>query len=366
MSATAPLTRFPLAEGIAARVDQATVDLVEEGAGMFVEDVSPVTAELLRYWFQRDFCALREVNFHDGQRDAILAIVYAHEILGISTLADLYRDIAPGAMLDGDILGEVGNLRNAHPKYAAKMATGTGKTWVLNALLIWQHLNSIANRDDERFTSNFLLVAPGLIVYERLLDSFQGRLVDGQRVFETSDIYSVRDLFVPDTQRQQVFGFLQSSVVTKKDIGRKVTGSGVIAITNWHLLAGQEDPDFLDDDEDAPDVVALGEDIDEREMARDLLPLSPGVAAGNALDVLDRRHRRGEALAYLKDLPSLVVFNDEAHHIHSVKNGDEVSEVEWQKSLRQIASTKGRRFVQVDFSATPYNEVSGKGGKKKR
>jgi type III restriction enzyme len=39
--------------------------------------------------------------------------------------------------------------------------------------------------------------------------------------------------------------------------------------------------------------------------------------------------------------------------------------VEWQKSLSRIAATKGRRFVQVDFSATPYNDVgSGKNKKK--
>jgi type III restriction enzyme len=37
--------------------------------------------------------------------------------------------------------------------------------------------------------------------------------------------------------------------------------------------------------------------------------------------------------------------------------------VEWQRSLSEIASTKGSRFIQVDFSATPYNEVGS--GKKK-
>ncbi|MEG0363872.1 MAG: DEAD/DEAH box helicase family protein, partial [Aurantimicrobium sp.] len=359
MSGAPALDRFPLAEGITQRITDAIDELVESGSGMFVNEVSPVTAELLRYWFQRDYCALRSANFHEGQRDAILAIVYAHEILGAATLAELYNQIAPQAMLSGDVLGEVTDSRNGHPKYAAKMATGTGKTWVLNALMVWQHLNSVAAPEDERFTSNFLLVAPGLIVYERLLDSFQGRIVDGQRVFETSDMFGVRDLFVPDTYRQQVFGFIQSSVVTKRDIGRKVTGSGVIAITNWHLLAGQEDPDFLDEESDESDFLSLGADIDEKEMARDLLPLSPGVAAGNALDVLDRRHRRGEALDFLKDLSGLVVFNDEAHHIHALKKGAEVTEVEWQKSLRAIAATKGRRFIQVDFSATPYNEVGG-------
>jgi type III restriction enzyme len=34
-----------------------------------------------------------------------------------------------------------------------------------------------------------------------------------------------------------------------------------------------------------------------------------------------------------------------------------VTEVEWQKSLNLIAEPKGGRFVQVDFSATPYNEI---------
>ena len=42
--------------------------------------------------------------------------------------------------------------------YAAKMATGTGKTWVLNALLVWQYLNKLAAPTDDRFTSNFLLL----------------------------------------------------------------------------------------------------------------------------------------------------------------------------------------------------------------
>lgn len=356
--------RFPLAESITARIADDVPELVANGTGLFARDVTPVTAELLRYWFQRDYCALRPLNFHDGQRDAILAIVYAHEVLGARNVMDLYRELAPSDLLDGDVLYEVGAKSNNHPKYAAKMATGTGKTWVLNALMIWQHLNALANPSDERFSSNFLIVAPGLIVYERLLDSFQGKLVDGVRDFSTSDIHQTRDLFVPDTYRQQMFGFLQSSVAAKSEIGRKITGSGVVAITNWHLLAGQEDDMFLDEEE-TEEVVALGEDIDVKALAKDLQPLSPGVSAGNDLGGLDRRFRRGEAMQYLIDLPSLNVFNDEAHHIHTVKKGGEVTEVEWQKSLRQIAESKGRRFMQVDFSATPYNEVGGRNKGKK-
>ena len=134
-------------------------------------------------------------------------------------MLDLYEAVAPDALLDGGALGEITRDRHQHPKYAAKMATGTGKTWVLNALLVWQYLNKLANPSDERFTSNFLIVAPGLIVYDRLLDSFLGKGRVGQRSFESSDMYAQRELFIPDNYRDQVFGFLQSSVVTKTEIG---------------------------------------------------------------------------------------------------------------------------------------------------
>lgn len=344
---------FPLAKGLAAAVDPLIPGIVVGTGSKLLEQVTPVTAELLRFWFQQDYCELRELNFHPGQRAAILHIIYAHEVLGTTRLRDLFESVAPEAMLEGGVLGEVTRDRHDYPKYAAKMATGTGKTWVLNALLVWQYLNKLANPQDPRFSSNFLLVAPGLIVYDRLLDSFQGKEQNGERDFSTSDIYRQQDLFIPDTYRTQVFTFLQSSVATKTEIGRKVTGSGLIAITNWHLLAGKEDPDFLDDDE----VEAPGAEIDPKAAVESFFPVTPGKSAGNALDVLDRRFLRGGPLQALKDLPDLVVFNDEAHHIHEVRKSDEVTDVEWQKSLSEIASTKGRRFIQIDFSATPYNEV---------
>lgn len=351
---TQRLDLFPLATGLSQRLEGQIPDLVAGLGTELLEQVTPTTAELLKFWFQQDYCDLRPLNLHEGQRAAILHIIYAHEIIGARSLRELYEAVAGEAMLDGGVLGEVTRARHAHPKYAAKMATGTGKTWVLNVLLVWQYLNKLAAPADERFTSNFLLVAPGLIVYDRLLDSFQGKTIDGERDFTTSDIYRQRDLFVPDNFRTQVFGFLQSSVVTKTEIGRKVTGSGMIAITNWHLLAGQEDPDFISDGDE---IEAPGREIDPKAAVESVFPLTPGTAAGNALDVLDRRYLRGGPLEALKELPELLVFNDEAHHIHEVRRADEVTDVEWQKSLSEIASTKGPRFIQVDFSATPYNEV---------
>ena len=349
---------FPLATSISTALADDVPALVSGQPSVFLDQVTPTTAKLVRFWFQQDFCELRQLNFHEGQRDAILAIIYAHEVVAQGSLRELYETLSPDALLEGHLLSEVSNARSRHPKYAAKMATGTGKTWVLNALLVWQYLNHLANPSDERFSSHFLLVAPGLIVYDRLLDSFLGKERHGKRRFEDSDIFLNQDLFIPDDDRDVVFGFIQGSIVTKGDIGRKVTSGGMIAITNWHLLAGEEDPEFVDYDVEAP-----GADIDAASAVESLFPITPGTSAGNALDVLDRRFTRGGALQTLKDLPDLVVFNDEAHHIHELKKEGETTEVEWQKSLLEIAEPKGHRFVQIDFSATPYNEI---GSKKRR
>lgn len=346
-----PSDKFPLATALKAIVDPQIPDVISGEPTALMEEVSPTTSRLLRYWFQDDFAQLRTMNFHEGQRDAILHTIYAHEVLGAPNLLELYNALAPSALTSGDTFVEVTNPNNKHPKYAAKMATGTGKTWVMNALLIWQYLNHLESPTDPRFTSNFLLVAPGLIVYDRLLDSFLGKERDGKRDFSSSDIFTNRDLFVPEDNHDQIFGFIQSSVVTKAEIGVKLTGSGVIAITNWHLLAGVEDPDFV------VETIAPGSDSDAKSAIDSFFPITPGKNNGNALESLDRRYLRGGPLQWLKDLPSLLVFNDEAHHIHQIKKGQQVDEVEWQRSLTDIASTKAARFVQIDFSATPYSEI---------
>jgi len=152
---------------------------------------------------------------------------------------------------------------------------------------------------------------------------------------------------------------VQGAVCPKEDIGRKVTAGGLVAIANWHILSDEAE----EDEEDA--ITAPGDRQDAAAVVTSLLPLTPGTSQGNDLNVLNRRFERGGILTYLSGLPSLMVFNDEAHHIHEFKREGEVSEVEWQKSLTLIAEPKAERFVQVDFSATPYNEVgTGKKAKK--
>ena len=348
-----------LAQGLTAKVTEVCAGL-DEGTAPILDQVSEVTAELLKWWFQADFRDTRTYNFHLGQRQALLNVIYAHEVLGISTLQDLYQAAAPAVMLGSARDSEIIRApKNGYPKYCLKMATGTGKTWVLQALMIWQILNANRSPENGRYTKNFLVVAPGLIVYDRLLDAFMGKEREGKRDFSISDLAVFQELFIPDAYRDEVFRFVQGTVCPKEDIGRKVTAGGIIAISNWHILSEEAEP------EDDGDMATPGDTSDPKAIVQSILPLTPGTSQGNDLNVLNRRFERGGILDYLKDLPALMVFNDEAHHIHDFKREGEVTEVEWQKSLNLIAEPKGNRFVQVDFSATPYNEVgTGKNARK--
>lgn len=314
--------------------------------GTMLQQVTPITADLLNYWFGDARCDQRKVNFHEGQRQAILNIIYLHEVRKSKTVLDHYEQIAPDLVPQLD-LAQLAQSKYMIPKYAVKMATGTGKTWVMHALMIWQMLNALHEPEPSgRFTTNFLIVAPGLIVYERLKDAFCGRLKRGEdsRDFQTNDYCLNQELFLPEMYREEVFSFIQNNTVTKEEgIGRKVTGNGLIALTNWHLFENETEDNSYDDEATAPTII------------RDLLPLRPGKAAGNDLNTIDGRVLGGTELEFLSRLSDIMVINDEAHHIHELKRNGEVEEVEWQKGLNAIAEHKGDRFMQVDFSATPFD-----------
>lgn len=321
-------------------------------SGEMLEKVTPTTASLLNYWFGEGFCNERARNFHEGQRQAVLNIIYLHEVMGENCVMDAYQGIIP-ELMDRTDLAQLAKPKYQMPKYAVKMATGTGKTWVMHALIIWQMLNA-RHEDVEsgRFTQKFLIVAPGLIVYDRLLDAFCGRKKRDEeyRDPQTNDYYMNQEVFIPERYRDEVFSFIQNNVVTKEDgIGRKTTGEGLIALTNWHLFENQMEEKEQDEDVDDSSTVTPSEIIS------DLLPIRPGKSAGNDLGMLDRRALGGTELEYLAGLKDLMVINDEAHHIHEIKRNGETEEVEWQRGLNAISATKGTRFIQVDFSATPFD-----------
>lgn len=251
---------LPLVQALSARIAEESAGL-ESGRAPMLEKVSPGTADLLRGWFQQDCVDARAVNFHSGQRQAILHAIYAHEVLQAETLLELYQRVAAESWLSLPKYDEV--QRATHPKYCLKMATGTGKTWVLQALMYWQLLNAARSPEDARFTRNFLVVAPGLIVYQRLLDAFLGKERSGQRDFSTSDLARYRDLFVPDAYREEVFRFVQANVCPKDELGVKVTAGGLIGVCNWHALA-----DAGEELEEEADVESPGVTPDPKDVTR--------------------------------------------------------------------------------------------------
>ena len=259
------MSQLILAEQLSQRVKQLSIGM-EQGVADLLDMVTPITAELLKFWFLDSYCQIRRFNFHQGQQQAILNTIYAHEVLGITNLKDLYQQIAPDELLIGECLNEVSQVKHQYPKYCLKMATGTGKTWVLQALLVWQLLNKNANPDDKRFSRYFMLVAPGLIVYDRLLDAFCGKIKNGERDFNSSDVANYAELFIPETHRQQVFSFVKNNVCNKENIGLKAVGGGMIAICNWHLLME------ADDSTEEIDISAQGADLDPAKVLQDLLP----------------------------------------------------------------------------------------------
>jgi type III restriction enzyme len=364
--------------------------------GEMLSLVSPVTADLLRFWFGDNYCETREINFHIGQKQAILNTIYIHEVLKTRSVIDLWHTV------DELILGEMGIAeiekdKYDFRKYCIKMSTGTGKTWVMHALLIWQYLNAVYfeggegelkrestlttpsasvhpfniegelkrestlttpsasvhpfNIEGEFYTKNFLIIAPGLIVYERLLGAFLGReQPNGERNFRESDFYKFQELFIPGPYRDSVFSFLQNSVVKKEDIMKRVTGDGIVVITNWHLLMNQGVEEENEADIDEYDAVGI---------VKDLLPVKPGVAAGNSLETLDAKFSRGNELEFLSGLKRLLVINDEAHHVHENRVSGDNREVIWQQTLNHLSRKVGEHFIQIDFSATPYNVTGG-------
>ena len=81
-------THSPLALSAALTIRTNALALgLEHGAADLLELVTPTTAELLLWWFGEDMVAARSgLNFHAGQKQAILNAIVAHEVLGAASL----------------------------------------------------------------------------------------------------------------------------------------------------------------------------------------------------------------------------------------------------------------------------------------
>lgn len=272
---------------------------VAEWRGAGYKGATDVTRELLNWWFETDH-RLPDGSifaYHSSQREAIETLIYVYEVARVRSRQELLEQFARSAdelRLPPD---------DGFARYCTKMATGSGKTKVMSLAIVWHYWNAVKGDDTANYARTFLIIAPNVIVLERLKTDFAGG-----RIFQV-------DPLMPPSLRY----FWDVDTLVRGD-GERAGTEGLVLLTNIQQLYDR--PDKSNSDEPEPLAAVLG-------------PKAPPARPESA-DFAARIARRGGPL---------LVINDEAHHTH-----DEDSE--WNhviKSLHAAAPIAS----QLDFSATP-------------
>ena len=307
---------------------------VDEWRNSGYRGATNVTHRLFEYWFEED----HEIRDLDGpfryyfcQREAIETLAWLIEIGGqrdakaiIESFATveqkdlISKNIEFQTTMDGrrQIRRYVPELeaegvQDLPPenllRLAFKMATGSGKTWVMAMVIVWSRLHKQRIPGSE-LSTNFLIVAPNVIVYQRL-----------ERDFADNRIFHQLPLVPPEWKA----GFAQR-VVLRGDAAEPAP-SGNLFLTNVQQLYELRNEEWT-----AGNAV---EALLGRKPAKDL-------ASSGQRSMLER----------IKSLKDLVVLNDEAHHVHD-------DELAWSKSLLSIHKALPRGIgAWLDFSATPKDQ----------
>ena len=295
--------------------------------------VSNVARRLFEYWFEED----HEVpgfavpfRYHFCQREAIETLIYLVEIAGlrdskelVEAYAEIYaKDLLSSSIeflttMDGQrqIRRYVGELEREGvqdlppeglPRYAFKMATGSGKTWVMAMAIVWSQFHKRRGPGSD-LSTNFLIVAPNVIVYQRL-----------EKDFASNRIFFELPLIPPEW-----CGSWSQKVILRGE-SAEPDPAGNLFLTNIHQL------------------YEAREQVWTPQNAVDAL-LGPK-------PVKDLASYQRSMLERLKELRDLVVLNDEAHHVHD-------EDLVWSQSLLGIhrALPKGLSLW-LDFSATPKDQ----------
>ncbi|MCZ7577261.1 MAG: DEAD/DEAH box helicase family protein [Dehalococcoidia bacterium] len=101
--------------------------------------VTETTRTLLHHWFQTDHRLRggRTFAYHRSQRLAVETLVYLYEVAGISSQQQMFEKYAQAGQhprLAAD---------DPYPRFAVKMATGSGKTKVMALAIAWQYFNAV-------------------------------------------------------------------------------------------------------------------------------------------------------------------------------------------------------------------------------
>jgi type III restriction enzyme len=259
--------------------------------------ITDTTRELINYWFYTDHKKAngKKFTYYKAQQEAMETLIYIHEVEGIKNRKELYTKFAY----------QSSELRipayDEFARYAIKMATGSGKTKVMAMAIVWQMANAM--HDPESYASNFLILAPNVIVFERLKKDFMGGAM-----FRT-------DPLIP----KHLKWLLEIDYYMRGDTER---GSSTAALYLTNIQQFYERGNRKQEEESEEMTGVLG----------DIPP-----ANKTELSDFDVRIAKRDGL--------LMVLNDEAHHTHD-------EESQWNQFIRRMHENKTIN-IQLDFSATP-------------
>lgn len=146
---------------------------------------SATSVSLLRWWFETEHLleeadgSLSPFHYYFAQREAVESVIWLYDVRRARDKFDLLRFDASAAVSSG-------MFDEDWPRYVLKMATGAGKTKVLSLLLAWSFFHKLYEADSA-LARNFLVIAPNIIVLDRLRADF-----DGLRIYER--LLLMRDL----------------------------------------------------------------------------------------------------------------------------------------------------------------------------
>ena len=280
---------------------------------------SPTSRALLRWWFETEHAiegadrTLSTFRYYFAQREAVESVIWLHDVRRVRDKFDLLRFDASGAV-------SASMFDEAWPRYVVKMATGAGKTKVLSLLIAWSYFHKLYE-PASTLARNFLLIAPNIIVLDRLRADF-----DGLRIF-------FADPVLPDNGHGDPIGRdwrddFQLTLHIQDDV-RVVRPTGNLFLTNIHRVFLADVPEPSLDDDDLRDYF--------------LAPFGPKPVGKTT----DSRTDLGEIV---REVEELAVFNDEAHDIHDAR-------LAWFKSIQDIhhrmLQKDSRLALQLDVTATP-------------
>lgn len=274
---------------------------------------SDTSRSLLRWWFQTDHFKEKvdgtqyQFQYYFAQREAIETIIYLYDVAKTQTPYDLLRYDSTGTL-------QANMFTEDWRRYVIKMATGAGKTKVLALVLVWSFFHKTYESDSD-LARNFLVIAPNIIVLDRINKDFEGL-----RIF-------FDDPMIPDAgyNGNDWKTDFQLKLHLQDDV-KLVHKTGNIFLTNIHRVYDRTNKTPSLDDDNLMDYF-LG--------ARPV-----GVTNDSKIDLGD----------IVRDIDELVVLNDEAHHVHDER-------MSWFTSIQDIHNRlkmKGDKLtLQIDVSATP-------------